>query len=411
MKFITLFFSILFLFLILLNLGYGQEAKDQYVVVGKKYPSVWYSPFDGEILEATNEKQPAPRFILWIEPNDPEFSLFIKYDEFNDPKNKTWINIIGNTNSEYEKTSFQTECKEKLRAVPPKRIKDGEELVFVCQQDDRQVLFQILDYDYNEKDKNKSTITFRSRELRKGVVSQGVARKIPESIAKAIAANKAKRAKEKQAAVLKKTKVDALRKSLAKDPSLCTLNVLMLAVFLYETECIKRVSDIKSKKGKPLLSWRVRILPHIGEEKLYEQFHLNEPWDSPHNLQLVKKMPDVFKSPNGEARKTWKSSYQKVRDPAYHSKETVDEPDGTIRTIRLVEVNDKHATIWTKPDADFILKEGKGILEPLKGVSKKGFLIAFVGDMPKFLNLGISPDAFRSVCTVNGGKDVRDLLE
>jgi hypothetical protein len=36
--------------------------------------------------------------------------------------------------------------------------------------------------------------------------------------------------------------------------------------------------------GKPLLSWRVAILPYLEEEQLYKQFHQDEPWDSPHNI-------------------------------------------------------------------------------------------------------------------------------
>ena len=48
------------------------------------------------------------------------------------------------------------------------------------------------------------------------------------------------------------------------------------------------------KKGTRLLSWRVLILPYIGEEKLHEQFHLDEPWDSKHNKELLAKMPEVF---------------------------------------------------------------------------------------------------------------------
>src|SRR6202453_4951513 len=42
-------------------------------------------------------------------------------------------------------------------------------------------------------------------------------------------------------------------------------------------------------EGKPLLSWRVAVLPFIDFEcrELYKQFKLDEPWDSPHNIQLV----------------------------------------------------------------------------------------------------------------------------
>ena len=35
------------------------------------------------------------------------------------------------------------------------------------------------------------------------------------------------------------------------------------------------------KNGKPLLSWRVHILPFVEGQALYRQFKLDEPWDSP----------------------------------------------------------------------------------------------------------------------------------
>jgi hypothetical protein len=57
---------------------------------------------------------------------------------------------------------------------------------------------------------------------------------------------------------------------------------------------------ICSPEGKPLLSWRVAILPYIEEEKLYKQFHLDEPWDSPHNLALLPRMPRAYRRPEQE---------------------------------------------------------------------------------------------------------------
>ena len=43
--------------------------------------------------------------------------------------------------------------------------------------------------------------------------------------------------------------------------------------------------------GKPLLSWRMLILPYLDEDSLYRQFHLDEPWDSPHNKPLIAQIP------------------------------------------------------------------------------------------------------------------------
>ena len=52
-----------------------------------------------------------------------------------------------------------------------------------------------------------------------------------------------------------------------------------------------------SKDGKPLLSWRVLILPFLDQNSLYQEFHVDEPWDSPHNRALVAKMPAVYRCP------------------------------------------------------------------------------------------------------------------
>src|SRR5262249_6659866 len=52
--------------------------------------------------------------------------------------------------------------------------------------------------------------------------------------------------------------------------------------------------DVVAKDGPPLLSRRVAILRFIDEENLYTQFHLDEPWDSDHNLKLLSKIPKVY---------------------------------------------------------------------------------------------------------------------
>src|SRR5438552_1781471 len=56
---------------------------------------------------------------------------------------------------------------------------------------------------------------------------------------------------------------------------------------------------VYGEDGKPLYSWRVLLLPHIGEEKLYQEFHLDEPWDSPHNIDLLPGMPAIYAPPPG----------------------------------------------------------------------------------------------------------------
>jgi len=51
---------------------------------------------------------------------------------------------------------------------------------------------------------------------------------------------------------------------------------------------------VYSKDGKPLLTWRVQLLPFLEQQKLFEEFKLDEPWDSPHNIKLLAKMPPQY---------------------------------------------------------------------------------------------------------------------
>lgn len=47
-------------------------------------------------------------------------------------------------------------------------------------------------------------------------------------------------------------------------------------------------------QGNPLHSWRVLILPFLGEQELYDVIDLNDPWHDPANLALGDRMPGVF---------------------------------------------------------------------------------------------------------------------
>ncbi len=65
-----------------------------------------------------------------------------------------------------------------------------------------------------------------------------------------------------------------------------------------------------NKDGKAVLSWRVLLLPYLGERDLYEQFKLSEPWDSAHNKKLLSKMPAVYAPPGVKTREPFSTYYQ-----------------------------------------------------------------------------------------------------
>lgn len=53
---------------------------------------------------------------------------------------------------------------------------------------------------------------------------------------------------------------------------------------------------------KSKLSWRVAILEFVEESALYAKFHHDEPWDSPHNIQLLSEMPTIYLDPRMQSR-------------------------------------------------------------------------------------------------------------
>ena len=59
----------------------------------------------------------------------------------------------------------------------------------------------------------------------------------------------------------------------------------------------------------PGLSWRVKLLPYLGETKLYQEFHRDEPWDSRHNQTLLEVSHARGLCPGGRRRRA-------VHDPS-----------------------------------------------------------------------------------------------
>lgn len=109
---------------------------------------------------------------------------------------------------------------------------------------------------------------------------------------------------------------------------------------------------IYSADGKPLLSWRVEVLPFF-DRKLYDEFHLNEPWDSEHNRKLIARMPEVFRNP--KISEPGKTNYLGVVGPECFFTGTPRKlgvaqiSDGTANTIALVEADPNQAVEWTRP--------------------------------------------------------------
>lgn len=100
------------------------------------------------------------------------------------------------------------------------------------------------------------------------------------------------------------------------------------------------------------LSWRVQILPQLGYQELYDEFHHDEPWDSEHNQTLLDKMPDEYQLREGATETSL--SMLEGPDTALRHDVDVDHAyiaDGRTKTLMLIDRGPTQVSPWTKPDA------------------------------------------------------------
>jgi hypothetical protein len=201
----------------------------------------------------------------------------------------------------------------------------------------------------------------------------------------------------------------AARQAATRAQQINNLKQVALAMHIYHDVNRKFPAQASvDKDGKPLLSWRVHVLPYLEQEALYKQFHLDEPWNSEHNKKLIEKMPKIFEDPRVrlEAGKTT------IVVPA--GKGTLFPPgdglkiqqitDGTSNTIMIVEADAKHAVVWTKPaDWDFDPREpSAGLFVDLR----KQVLAAYADGSVQSLPLPKYEKLLPAMITPQGGEVV-----
>jgi hypothetical protein len=81
------------------------------------------------------------------------------------------------------------------------------------------------------------------------------------------------------------------------------LNQIGLAILNYEDDHHQPPpAYVVDVDGKPMHSWRVLLLPYLGPEckALYDRYRLDEPWNGPHNKELAKSVPEVYRCPSDQ---------------------------------------------------------------------------------------------------------------
>jgi hypothetical protein len=172
--------------------------------------------------------------------------------------------------------------------------------------------------------------------------------------------------------------------------------------------------------GRPMHSWRVLILPWLGEKALYDQYDLREPWDSLQNQAVTARMPAVFRCPADKKAPGGETNYAMVVGPGTVSNGTAsckleDIRDGTDQTILVVEVVDS-GIHWAEPrdlnveGMSFQINSpgGKDISSRHSVGRYDDTCVVFCDESVHYLYTSIDPAVIKALITIAGGEKVPD---
>jgi len=178
----------------------------------------------------------------------------------------------------------------------------------------------------------------------------------------------------------------AIRKDVAEQQeSTKNARMIALAMLSYTQAYFQYPPAVKySKTSAVPVSWRVLILPFLGEKKLYEEYNQNEPWDSEQNKKVLAQMPAVFRSAGAPQDSTNTHYVVLTHSKSLFPLATPTVPaavpqrmviDGTSNTLMLVEATD--GIPWTQPE-DLPIADPPTI--PKLGIGPGPMFLAAFGD-------------------------------
>ena len=192
------------------------------------------------------------------------------------------------------------------------------------------------------------------------------------------------------------------------------LSKIVEAVHIYES-LHKHLPErsTKSDSGKPLLSWRVTLLPILGHADLYNRFKLDQPWDSPHNRKLVKQIPYEYAighSPQNQTRGRTQIQIPDAKGAILSGDaptKFADIRDGTRNTIFAVQVATNHAVEWTKP-ADWEVDAGNPFKKLKQDDNSNTLAVMADGSIQKIDNAKMDGQELQNMVQIADGNSVSE---
>jgi hypothetical protein len=202
------------------------------------------------------------------------------------------------------------------------------------------------------------------------------------------------------------------------------LKALAVGVHKWHDEHRRLPAPVTSANDEPPVTWRINLLPYLGQADLGTGYDRAKAWTDPANLPVAKRQPrDVYvclsnKVPH-DPQGRWYTAYALLTGagtpfPAEGPLTLKDISDGTSQTLLLVEACGRNI-VWTEPRDVDVSREAVEINAPgtIAGASEGvlsswhigGATCALADGSVRFMSQNTSPDVLRALTTAAGEDD------
>ena len=186
------------------------------------------------------------------------------------------------------------------------------------------------------------------------------------------------------------TAVQTVRESARKTQCANNLREIGIATQMFQDSHKKMPFE---RQPGASVSWRVRLLPFVGNEPLFDAYDTDREWSDPVNEPLRTRMPPLYDCPDARLEPRERASYEALgMGGRRRFRKWIEHESGSKQTQNasplVAEVNDDYAAVWLDPLPSMRLRMGDSV-EPLPEDQTVEEVIQFLKRSPLLSSRGL----------------------